>query len=117
MAVDTVSLDKAAVFVVGKPLTDLSPTERATLRVVCAWATEAVSTYLAGSPAPAATVEAATLRLTYFDWHTRYARRPGDGGMLDTRFRRDAPLSPLRASGAMAMLSPHKRRSVGMGTA
>ena len=117
MAVDTVSLDKAAQFTIGKPLTDLSDTERATLRVVCAWATEAVSTYLKGSPCPDAVREAATLRAVYFDWHTRYARRPGDGGMLDTRFRRDAPLSPLRASGAMAMLSPYKRRSVGMGAA
>ena len=117
MAVNEVSLDKAAQFVIGKALTDLSDTERATLRVICAWATEAVSTYLAGSPAPAATVEAAVLRLNYFDFWSRYARRPGDGGMLVSRFRRDAPLSPLRASGAMALLSPYKRRSVGMGTA
>ena len=117
MAVDTMSLDTAATFVVGKALSDLSDSERATLRVLAAWAAEAVSTYLAGSPAPAATVEAATLRLIYYDYWSRYARRPGDGGMLVSRFRRDAPLSPLRASGAMALLSPHKRRSIGMGTA
>ncbi len=117
MAVDdTMSLDKAATFVVGKALSDLSDAERATLRVICAASTEAVSTYLAGSPAPAATVEAATLRLIYFDYWSRYARRPGDGGMLDTRFRRDAPLSPLRASGAMAMLSPYKVRGIGVST-
>ena len=114
MAVDTMSLDRAATFVVGKALTDLSDTERATLRVICAWATEAVDTYLDGSPCPAAVVEMATLRLLYYDWHSRYSRRPGDGGMLTERFRRDMPLSVLRASGALAILSPHKRRGVGV---
>ena len=116
MAVDDMSLDKAAQFVIGKPLTDLSDTERATLRVICAWTAAAVADYLKGSPAPAATVEMATLRLIYYDWHTRYARRPADGGMLEARFRRDAPLSPLRASGALAMLSPYKVRGIGVST-
>ena len=113
MALDEVSLDKAAQFVIGKPLTDLSDTERATLRVICAWANTAIETYLAGSPCPEPVREMATLRLLYYDFHARYSRRPADGGMLEARFRRDAPLSPLRASGAMAMLSPHKVRSVG----
>ena len=56
---------------------------------------------------------AAIRRLAYYDWHTRLARRPADGGMLDARFRRDAPIGPLRASGAMSLLSPWKRRGVG----
>ena len=37
--------------------------------------------------------------------------------MLDARFRRDAPLSPLRASGALSLLSPWKVRGVGIGDA
>ena len=108
-----VTLDVAATYVLGKAQTALSDTERSTLGVVLAWANEAVSQYLAGSPCPAPTTEAATLRVIYYDWHTRLARRPADGGMLDARFRRDAPLSPLRASGAMSMLSAYKRRGVG----
>ena len=83
MALDEVSLDKAAQFVIGKPLIDLSDTERATLRVICSWTTEAISTYLKGSPCPEPVREMATLRLLYYDWHTRYARRPADGGMLE----------------------------------
>ena len=113
MAVDTT----AAQFVIGKAPDALSDSERATLRVICAWADSAVSTYLAGSPCPDAVREAATLRAVYFDYWSRYARRPADGGMLVARFRRDAPLSVLRASGALAMLSPHKRRSIGLGAA
>ena len=107
-----VALDTAAVHVLGK--TELSATERATLGGVLDWANEAVDQYLAGSTAPAATVDAATLRLVYYDYHTRLARRPADGGMLDARFRRDAPLSPLRASGALSLLAPYKRRGVGV---
>ena len=108
-----VALDKAAVFVLGKGESALSDVERSTLGVVLDWANEAVAAYLADSPAPAATVEAATLRVVYYDWWTRYARRPGDGGTLDARFRRDAPLGVLRASGALSMLARHKRRGVG----
>ena len=108
-----VTVDQAAVYTLGKVESALSAVERSTLGVVVAWANEAVSAYLGDSPAPAATVTAATLRLIYYDWHTRVARRPADGGMLDARFRRDAPLSPLRASGARSLLSPHKRRGVG----
>ena len=102
-----VSLDKSAAFV------GVNANQRDALAVVLDWANEAVDRYLDGSTCPAAVVEAATLRLLYYDWHTRYARRPADGGMLDARFRRDAPLSPLRSSGAMSLLSPYKRRSVG----
>ena len=112
-----VTLDTAAVFVTGKTSDALSDTERATLRVLVAWADSGVSTYLAGSPCPDAVREAATLRAVYYDYWTRYARRPGSGETLDARFRRDAPLSVLRASGAAAMLSPHKRRSIGLGAA
>ena len=103
------TLDKAAAFVG----VDKQP-QRDALAVVLDWANEAVARYLAGSPCPDAVVEAAVLRVTYYDWHTRYARRPADGGMLDARFRRDAPLSPLRASGALSLLSPYRRRGVGV---
>lgn len=46
--------------------------------------------------------------------HTRLSRRPADGGMLDARFRRDAPIGPLRGSGALSLLSPWKVRGVGV---
>ncbi len=112
-----VTLDKAAVFVTGKTADALSDTERATLTVLVDGANAAVSHYLNGGPAPDAVVDMATLRLVYFDHWTRYARRPAGGEMLRESFRRDRPLDPLRASGAMAMLSPHKRRSIGLGAA
>ena len=112
-----VALDAAAVFTLGKTEGALSDTERSTLGAVLDWTNAAVADYLRGSPAPDAVVDMATLRLVYFDWHSRYSRRPADGGQLDARFRRDAPLSPFRASGAMSMLSPYKRRSVGLGAA
>ena len=112
-----VALDKAAVFVLGKTADAMSDTERASLTVLLASANAAVSHYLNGGPAPDAVHEAAVLRLVYFDHWTRYARRPAGGEMLRESFRRDRPLDPLRASGAMAMLSPWKRRSVGVGVA
>ena len=65
---------------------------------------------LRGSEVPESVERSAVLRLAYFDYHARLARRPADGGMLDARFRRDAPLDPLRASGAMALLSRFKTR-------
>ena len=107
-----VALGVASLHVVGKPEADLSEVERASLGVVVDWANEAVSTYLAGSPAPAAIVTAATLRAVYYDWHTRLNRRP-PGETLTVRFRRDMPINPLRASGAEVLLSRHKRRGVG----
>lgn len=105
------TLDTAALHVLGKSEDSLSATERATLGVVVDWANEAVAQYLAGSPAPAATVEAATLRLVYYDWHSRLSRRPGDGGMLAGR-RRHQSVNPMRESGGMSLLSPWKRRTV-----
>ena len=107
-----VSLDQAAVYTLGKAEANLSDVERSTLGVVVGWANEAVDQYLAGSPAPTATVEAATLRAIYYDWYTRLSRRPADGGQLDARFRRDAPLGVLRSSGALSLLSGYKRRGV-----
>ena len=79
------------------------------------WAVAMVDRYLGESPGvPDAIKLAAVRRLAYYDYHTRLARRPADGGMLDARFRRDAPIGPLRASGAMSLLSPWKVRGVGV---
>ncbi|MCY4633245.1 MAG: hypothetical protein OXG04_01840 [Acidobacteria bacterium] len=112
-----VTPDKAAVFVTGKTEDALSDTERASLTVLLDGANVAVTDYLSGGTAPDAVHEAAVLRLVYFDYWTRYARRPAGGEMLRESFRRDRPLDPLRASGAMAMLSPYKRRGIGTGAA
>ncbi len=108
-----VELTTASPFVLGKTADALSDTERTSLPLLLDWANAAVETYLSGGTAPEAVTDLAVLRVVYYDWHTRYSRRPADGGMLDARFRRDAPLAPLRASGAMALLSPYKRRGVG----
>ena len=105
-----VTLDAAALHVVGKPEGKLTDRERADLSLLTEWATRAVADYLNGAPAPAEVVKAAELRATYYDWHARLARRPADGGMLDQVFRRDKSTNPLRASGAMALLSPYLRR-------
>ena len=108
------TLADVAQAVAGKAEADLSDGERTTLADLSAWCAALVDRYLAGSPIPADVERAATLRLAYYDYHVRLARRPADGGMLDARFRRDAPLAPLRASGAMSLLSPWKRRGVGV---
>ena len=109
-----VMLADVAQAVIGKSEGDLNVAERATLADLLAWCSALVDRYLAGSPIPADVERAAVLRLAYYDYHVRLARRPADGGMLDARFRRDAPLAPLRASGAMSLLSPWKRRTVGV---
>ena len=113
MAVDA-RLADLSLSIVGKPAAELEPGQRAALVDLRDWAVAVVDQYAGTSPIPDAIKLAAVRRLSYFDYHTRLARRPADGGMLDARFRRDSPLSPLRASGAMALLSPWKRRGVGV---
>ena len=103
-----------ALHLVGKAERDLSDAERSAVTEAHQMAADAVGAYLRGSTVPESVERSAVLRLAYYDYHGRLARRPADGGMLDARFRRDAPLSPLRASGAMALLSPFKRRGVGV---
>ena len=113
VAVD-VALDDVARHLVGKGAADLGDGERSGVTEARQMALDQVSAYVRGSTLPESVERSAVLRLAYYDYHARLARRPADGGMLDARFRRDAPLSPLRASGAMALLSPFKRRSVGV---
>lgn len=113
MAVD-VPLADVALHLLGKGDGDLSAVERSTVGEVRQMALDAVGAYVGGSTVPETVERSAVLRLAYYDYHARLARRPADGGMLDARFRRDAPLAPLRASGAMALLSPFKRRGVGV---
>ena len=109
-----VTLGDLDVYITGKPAADLDPGQRAALSDLCAWATAVVDRYIGDAPVPDAIKLAAVRRLSYYDYHTRLARRPADGGMLDARFRRDAPIGPLRASGAMSLLSPWKVRGVGV---
>ena len=108
------SLGDASRHLVGKAEGALDESERAAVAEAHQMATDAVAGYLRGSTAPESVERSAVLRLAYFDYWSRLARRPGDGGMVAPRFRRDAPLSPLRASGAMALLSPYKTRGVGV---
>lgn len=110
MAVDLADL---ALHVVGKTEDKLSPGERAGLSDLLAWGDALIGHYLGDSPIPDAVRDGALRRVCYYDYHVRLSRRPADGGQLDARFRRDAPLSPLRASGALSLLSPYKRRGVG----
>ena len=105
-----VTLDDLALHVLGKVPDKLTDRERADLDGLLAWSVAMVDQYLAGSTAPGPIRKAAALRLSYFDWHVRLARKPADGGMLDSPVKRDLSLNPLRASGAMALLSPWKRR-------
>ena len=106
-----VTVDDVAQYVTGKAPTDAN---RVQMTDLAAWTQAVVDRYLDGSPCPDDVRNAAVRRVAYYDWHSRLSRRPADGGQLDARFRRDAPLSPLKASGAAALLSPWKRRSVGV---
>ncbi len=111
MAVDLVDL---AQHVVGKDEGALSAGERSGLSDLLAWGDALIGQYVGDSPIPDAVRDGALRRLCYYDYHVRLSRRPADGGQLDARFRRDAPLSPLRASGALSLLAPFKRRAVGV---
>ena len=108
-----VGVGDLSLYVTGKAAADLKPAEREAIRDLCDWSNAAVDRYIGSAPVPDAIKAGAIRRLAYYDWHTRLSRRPADGGMLDARFRRDAPIGPLRASGAMAMLTMWKRRGVG----
>ena len=102
--------DAVARFVLGKPLGELDDIERLAIKVTCDAANELVRQYVGDAPIPASLCRAAILRLSYFDYWTQHGRRQGDGGGVSLPQRRDMGLSPLRASGAMALLSPWKRR-------
>ena len=109
-----VTLDDVARHLVGKGEADLTAGERSAVTEARQMAVDQVDGYLRGSDAPETVERSAVLRLAFYDFHSRLSRRPADGGQLDAKFRRDAPLSPLRASGAMALLAPFKRRGVGV---
>ncbi len=103
-------LADASLHIVGKTPRNLSDRERADLSDLTEWSYYMVAQYLGDSPAPEPIRKAAALRLAYYDFHSRLSRRPADGGQLDQPVKRDLSLNPLRASGAMALLSPWLRR-------
>ena len=105
-----VTLDDLALHILNKEAGKLNPRETADLDSLLAWTTAVVDQYLNGSTCPDAIRDAAIKRVSYYDWNTRTVRQPADGGMLDAGFRRDKSTNPLRASGAMALLSPWKHR-------
>ncbi len=104
-----VTADNLAQHVLGKAGDKLTARETADLSGLLAWSVALVDRYLLGSTCPDAVCDAAILRLCYFDYHVRLTRKPGDGGMLE-RPPRGVSLSPLKASGAAALLSPWKHR-------
>ena len=109
MAVDALaSMDAVALHVVGRELSELEPVERATVKAVCEAANALVSRYVEGSDVPETVCKAAVLRLAYFDYHTRFPITAAPE-VLRVPARRGT-LNPLRSSGAMALLSPYKRR-------
>ena len=103
-----------ALHVLGKAEPDLTAPERAAVTEARQMAADAVTAYTRGSTVPESVERSAVLRLSYHDYWSRLARRPAGGDLITPHFRRDAPLSPLRASGAMSLLSPYKRRGVGV---
>ena len=107
------TLGDLALHVVGKDPQDLAPRERDTLADLLAWTNAEVYAYIGtDSMIPEEIRDAAIRRIAYYDYHTRLSRQP-PGETLQVRFRRDMPLSPLRASGALSLLSPYKRRHIG----
>ena len=109
MAVDRLAgLDKVSLHVLGQPAAKLDDVERETIRSVCVAANAQVSRYIEGSAAPESVCEAAVLRLAFYDYHTRYPLKISPETLIHAA-RRGSP-NPLRASGAMAILSPWKRR-------
>ena len=106
------TVEAAALHVVGEPLAKLTPGDRAAIEAITATAALLVARYAAGSDIPAAVCNAAALRMAYFDYWTRMPVKvavetlaiPGRRGSLN----------PLRSSGAMALLSPWKRRRAGI---
>ena len=89
-----VTLADLALHVLGKVPDKLTDRERADLDGLLAWTVELVDQYLHGSTCPDAIRDAAILRVSYYDHHTRTARQPADGGMLDAGFRRDKSYEP-----------------------
>ena len=102
------SADEIATYCTGSASTDAN---RAQMMDLASWSQAVVRQY--APDAPEEIQRSAVLRLAYYDWHSRLSRRPGDGGMLGAR-RRHQSTSPLRESGAMAILSGWKQRGVGV---
>ena len=100
-------LADAALHVLAKPPNELKPRERADLVALVDWACSAVNEY--APEAPLEIRKAASLRVAYYDYHSRLSRQPADGGML-ARPPRHVSLDPLKASGAAALLTRYKRR-------
>ena len=109
MAIDKVAgLDKVSLHVLGQPVAKLDDVEREMIRSVCESANAQVTKYIEGSAVPESVCEAAVLRLCFYDYHTRYPLKISPETLIHAA-RRGSP-NPLRASGAMALLSPWKRR-------
>ena len=108
------TLGDLSLHVIGKQPQDLSERERDLLADLLAWTNAVIYAFVGtDSMIPTEIRDAAIRRIAYYDYHSRLSRQP-PGETLQVRFRRDAPLSPLRASGALSLLSPYKRRHVGL---
>ena len=108
----TLTVEAAALHVLGEPLAAASPADRDAIEAITATAVLLVGRFAAGSDIPASVQAAAARRLAFYDYHTRYPLKISPETLIHAA-RRGSP-NPLRASGAMALLSPWKRRRAGI---
>ena len=106
------TVEAAALHVVGEPLAKLTPADRDAIEAITESAALLVERYAAGSDIPASVQAAAARRLCFYDYHTRFPTRIAPETLAIPGRR--GSTNPLRSSGAMALLSPWKRRRAGI---
>ena len=107
------TVDAVSLHVMGKSYNDLEPSEQPAMTALRDMAVLLVERYASGSDIPQTVQDAAVLRLAYHDYYTRNVSGGERSDLLPLPARRGY-LNPLRASGAMALLSPWKRRRAGV---
>ena len=107
------TVDAVALHVVGKGYDDLDPSEQPAIDNLRDMAVLLVERYASGSDIPQTVQDAAVRRLAYHDHWTREVSGGERSNLVPLPARRGY-LNPLRASGAMALLSPWKRRRAGV---
>ena len=106
------TVEAAALHVLGEPAAELAPGDRAAIETITESAVLLVERFASGSNIPAAVCTAAALRMAYFDYWTRMPTKVAPETLAIPGRR--GSTNPLRSSGAMALLSPWKRRRAGV---